>query len=68
LIENSSEDETIKEMRDRTLSIDVDINPLLVKGIANGKDCYYEDKEGGTVFDENVKEIGEYKAGKIYLY
>ena len=68
LIDNSSDDEPIKDKRDRAVSIDVDINPLLVKGKANGKDCYYEDKEGGSVFDENVKEIGEYKSGKIYLY
>ena len=68
LIDNSSEDEMTREKRDRAISIDVDINPLLVKGKANGKDCYYEDKEGGSVFDENVKQIGEYKSGKIYLY
>ena len=68
LIDNSSEEDPIKEKRDRAISIDVDINPLLVKGKANGKDCYYEDKEGGSVFDENVKEIGEFKSGIIYLY
>jgi hypothetical protein len=70
LIENSSDDESKKDdkERDRSLSLDVDINPLLVKGSSNGQSCYYEDKENGIVFDESVKEIGRYKQGKIYLY
>jgi len=69
LIDNSSDDENKKDdKRDRALSLDVDINPLLVKGSANGQSCYYEDKENGIVFDESVKEIGRYKQGKIYLY
>lgn len=68
LIENSSEEDKLKDKRDRALSIDVDIHPLLVKGTANGISCYYEDKEGGLVFDEHVKEIGVRKKGKIYLY
>lgn len=70
LIENSSDDEnTLKqEKRDRALSLDVDVHPLLVKGKANGKSCYYEDKEGGLVFDDQVKEIGTIKKGKIFLY
>ena len=68
LIENSSEEDKLKDRRERALSIDVDIHPLLVKGTANGKNCYYEDKEGGLVFDEHVKEIGVRKKGKIYLY
>ena len=70
LIENSSDDEHAinQEKRDRALSLDVDLHPLLVKGTANGKSCYYEDKEGGLVFDEQVKEIGTIKKGKIYLY
>jgi hypothetical protein len=70
LIENSSDDEHAinQEKRDRALSLDVDLHPLLVKGTANGKSCYYEDKEGGLVFDDEVKEIGTIKKGKIYLY
>lgn len=70
LIENSSDDEHAinQEKRDRALSLDVDLHPLLVKGTANGKSCYYEDKEGGLVFDEQVKEIGTIKKGKIFLY
>ena len=70
LIDNSSDEDNDKkqEKRDRGLSLDVDTNPLLVKGQANGKNCYYEDKEGGLVFDEQVKEIGTIKKGKIYLY
>ena len=39
------------------MSLDVDVNPLLIKGVANGKDCYYEDKENGLVFDDQVQEI-----------
>lgn len=70
LIENSSDDEHVinQEKRDRALSLDVDLHPLLVKGTANGRSCYYEDKEGGLVFDEQVKEIGTIKKGKIFLY
>lgn len=70
LIENSSDDEHAvnQEKRDRALSLDVDLHPLLVKGTANGKNCYYEDKEGGSVFDDQVKEIGTIKKGKIFLY
>tara|TARA_B100001248_G_scaffold238597_1_gene203307 strand:+ start:187 stop:636 length:450 start_codon:yes stop_codon:yes gene_type:complete len=70
LIENSSDDEHAvnQEKRDRALSLDVDLHPLLVKGTANGKNCYYEDKEGGLVFDDQVKEIGTIKKGKIFLY
>jgi hypothetical protein len=68
LIENSSEEDKLQDRRARALSIDVDIHPLLVKGTANGINCYYEDKEGGLVFDEQVKEIGVRKKGKIFLY
>ena len=68
LIDNSSEEDNMKELRERALSVDVDINPLLIKGTANGKDCYYENKEGGSVYDHNVKEIGTLKNGKIYLF
>ena len=68
LIDNSSDEENKNEMRDRALSLDVDVNPLLIKGVANGKDCYYEDKENGLVFDDQVQEIGRYKQGKIYLF
>jgi len=68
LIDNSSEEDNMKELRERALSVDVDNNPLLIKGTANGKDCYYENKEGGTVYDHNVKEIGTLKNGKIYLF
>ena len=51
LIDNSSDEENKKEddQRDRALSLDVDINPLLVKGSANGQSCYYEDKENDVL-------------------
>ena len=41
---------------------------VLEKIIINDKSCYIENKEGGSIYNNEVIKIGEVKEGKYHLY
>ena len=40
----------------------------MTKANVNGLECYYETKEGGAIYNKELKKIGEYKNGLLNIF
>ena len=66
LIEEGSDSETA-EIQNNLTELEENIN-VLEKTKIDGKVCFIENKEGGTIYDKDVIKIGEVKEGEFILY
>ena len=44
------------------------VRQILEKHTIDGKVCFIENKEGGSIYDKDVIKIGEVKEGEFILY
>lgn len=70
LIDNSDSESEIdsEEVKSTLASNQLNNENVLEKIKINSKICYIENKEGGSIYDQEVVKIGEVKEGKFHLY
>ena len=66
LIEDGSDSESA-EIKNNLIELEDETN-VLEKIEVDGKTCFIENKEGGTIYDKDVIKIGEVKEGNFLLY